>query len=62
MDVVKSIALARRIVVGRIDMPMALNIGRILIAALYDRPIPNSIKLIDDPALDVRAPVIPPFW
>jgi hypothetical protein len=61
IDGVEPIFPARGLVIWRINMPMALNIGRILIAALYDRPMPNSLKLIDDPALDALAPEIPPL-
>jgi hypothetical protein len=61
IDGVEPIFPARGVMIGRINMPMALNIGRMLIAALYDRPMPNSLKLIDDPALDVLAPEIPPL-
>ena len=50
IDRMEPIFPARGVMIGRINMPMALNIGRILIAALFDRPMPNSIKLIDDGA------------
>src|SRR5579863_7643414 len=56
VDVMEPVMFAGGVMIRRIDMPVPLNIGGLLVTAFDDRPVSNSFQLIGDTKLDIFTP------